>query len=565
MATIIGALNQVLEDEVVLPAIQREFVWSEDQTERLLDSVMRGYPVGIALLWETYENIQYRSFVKDYRPGVLPAFADNTAGRRIRVVLDGQQRLQSLFVALFGTREGKRTYFDVLSGQLNDDVAEDRYFFYTLKKKEVREWNAWAVAEAKKDADDRDPDFPQFLVCVSDLFAMGAVEQKNLVQEVAKKLRLSTEDMMRVDLNLATFDQVLTKDQTILHVATIDENLPSSSPQRKSDSDVLEIFVRINREGTRLSRSDLIFSMLKLNWKESSEGLPEFVASINKGNSFDIDTDFVVRCLFAVSDLGTRLEVDLFRKRSNVQKLRQRFDACCDSIRAAVDFVQNDCRCQSSTLLGSVNTLVPVVYYLYHTKNHEVPNGQVDNLRSAIFGFGLGRPFTQYVDSRSGTFINSELRPIVAEGSDRFPLDAAIARLRQWTHADSLETLIQRNHRLALHLVQGLSGAKVQYDRNNPEIDHIFPRSVLKTKKVSDDQVNSFANFWILAQGKNRNKSSRHPREYFADVSDTQLRRALIDRDLLDYRRFGTFIRNRKVEMIKKVERETGLNDSLFS
>lgn len=565
MGTIVGVLNQVLEGEVVLPAIQREFVWSEAQTERLLDSVMRGYPIGIALLWETYENIQYRSFVKDYRPGVLPTFADNTSGRRIRVVLDGQQRLQSLYVALFGTREGKRMYFDVLSGQLNDDVAEDRFFFYTLKKKEAQEWNSWAVAEAKKDPDDRHADFPEFLVCVADIFAMGAVEQKNLVQEIAKKLRLSTEEMMRVDLNLATFDQVLTKDQTILHVATIDENLPSSSPQRKTDSDVLEIFVRINREGTRLSRSDLIFSMLKLNWKESTEGLPEFVASINRGNSFEIDTDFVVRCLFAVSDLGTRLEVDLLRKRSNVQKLRQRFDGCCDAIRAAVDFVQGECRCQSSQLIGSVNTLVPIVYYLYHAKSHEVPNSQVDNVRSAIYAFALGRPFTQYVDSRSGTFINSELRPLIARGSDEFPLDAAISRVRRWTHSDSLEALVNHNHRLALHLVQGLSGAKVQYERNSPEIDHIFPRSTLRTKGVAEDQINSFANFWILAAGKNRNKSNRHPKEYFADVSDVQLRRALIDRDLLDYRRFSTFSRTRKLELMKKIERETGLNDSQFA
>ena len=55
----------------------------------------------------------------------------------------------------------------------------------------------------------------------------------------------------------------------------------------------LEIFVRINRQGMPLSRSDLIFSMLKPNWKESAEALPEFVESVNRGNSFEIDTDFV--------------------------------------------------------------------------------------------------------------------------------------------------------------------------------------------------------------------------------------------------------------------------------
>ena len=76
---------------------------------------------------------------------------------------------------------------------------------------------------------------------------------------------------------------------------------------------------------TPLSRSDLIFSMLKLNWRESAEGLPEFVRQINEGNDFGIDTDFVIRCLFAVSEMGTKFELDSLRKKQNVQRLRNNF------------------------------------------------------------------------------------------------------------------------------------------------------------------------------------------------------------------------------------------------
>ena len=113
--------------------------------------------------------------------------------------------------------------------------------------------------------------------------------------------------------------------------------------------------------------------MLKLSWKGFAEGLPEFVDSITDGNSFDLDTDFVVRCLFAVSGLGGKLEIDLPRKQTNVDKLRSNFDACCDAIRATVDFVQTECRCQSSRLLGSSTTLVPVVDYVYGVPSHEIP------------------------------------------------------------------------------------------------------------------------------------------------------------------------------------------------
>src|SRR5438067_2787114 len=114
MNTIIGLLNHIRNDELVLPAIQRDFVWSEEQTAKLLDSVMRGYPVGIVLLWETYNDIQFRPFVADFRSGMIHSYSENQKRRRIRVVLDGQQRLQSLYIALRGKRDGRELFFDVL-------------------------------------------------------------------------------------------------------------------------------------------------------------------------------------------------------------------------------------------------------------------------------------------------------------------------------------------------------------------------------------------------------------------------------------------------------------------
>ena len=64
---IITLLNQVKEGEIVLPSIQRNFVWTVGRVTTLLDSIMRGYPVGIALLWETYADIPHRRFVQDYQ------------------------------------------------------------------------------------------------------------------------------------------------------------------------------------------------------------------------------------------------------------------------------------------------------------------------------------------------------------------------------------------------------------------------------------------------------------------------------------------------------------------
>ncbi len=558
MTTIMGLLNQVGDEEVVLPAIQRDFVWTEPQTEMLLDSIMRGYPIGIALLWETYNDIQYRVFERDFRRGTLHSYRDNTEQRRLRVVLDGQQRLQSLYIALHGQRDGRSVHFDVLSGQRWEDAEEERYLFDFLASDEVKEQNEVVAEQA---ASEHGEDTPAWWVSVRELFVMPARARRDLSKELTHRLRLSDEETALLEENLATFDEVFTRDQNILKLATIDENLPAESPYRKSETDVLEIFVRINREGTALSRSDLIFSMLKLNWKESAEGLPEFVDAINNGNSFDLDTDFVVRCLFAVSDLGGKLDIDLLRNQTNIAALQHNYEQCCDAIRATVDFVQNECSCQSSRLLGNSTTLVPIVHYLFWLPRHEVPNDQAGRLRTAVYLFGLARPFSRYGESRVGNFVRTA-SDAYGRGDHAFPLELAIRRIREWERVGSIEDLAESNHLLTLHLIQGLSGARVQYSRNAPEVDHIFPRSELRRRNHEEEDINDLANFWILAQGKNRNKSNRKPKDYFADVNKTSLDKALIDPSLLDYRSFRRFIRQRREAMLERLEAKVSLTDA---
>ncbi len=563
MTTIMGLLNQIENDEAVLPAIQRDFVWSEAQTETLLDSVMRGYPIGIALLWETYDDIQYRSFVRDFRKGMLHTYRENNPPRRIRVVLDGQQRLQSLYIALHGTRDGNAVYFDVLSGHPSDDSEDERYWFDFLPAAEAEAENT----QQEQDAGERDEYLtPTWWVSVRDLFMMPSKERRDFTKQLAERLKLSEEDAALLEDNLATFDEVFTRRQNILALSTIDEDLPAGSPYRKTVTDVLEIFVRVNREGTSLVRSDLIFSMLKLNWKESAQGLPEFVDAINNGNSFELDTDFVVRCLFAVTGLGGKLNIDLLRRQSNVVALQASYENCCSAIRATLDFVQSECQCQSSRLLGNSTVLVPIVHFVFGLPGYEIPNDQVDALRTAVYLLGFAKPFSRYGESRVGNFVREATGHYgtdeLPEGGRTFPLELLIRRIRDWERIHSIEELAESNHLLTLHLIQGLSGAKVQYSKNSPEVDHIFPRSVLRERNVDEDDINDLANFWILAQNKNRNKSNRNPKQYFEDVSKTALNKALIDPELLEYRKFRRFIRERREAMLDRLEDKIGLTDA---
>ena len=96
------------------------------------------------------------------------------------------------------------------------------------------------------------------------------------------------------------------------------------------------------------------------------------------------------------------------------------------------------------------------------------------------------------------------------------------------------------------------------------EMDHIFPRSKLREKGFDESKVNDFANFWIMSKGKNINKTNKHPKKYFEDVPDKELEIALIDRDGLDYRRYGTFLNKRGKEILEKLRLKIGFNENDF-
>ncbi|MFP5414575.1 MAG: DUF262 domain-containing protein, partial [Gammaproteobacteria bacterium] len=113
-----------------LPNIQRPFVWSEEQIARLFDSIMREYPISTLLVWKTKEAVKHRKFIDNYRRDIkLTDFyvPDNTRSKMM--VLDGQQRLQSLFIGLRGSYEGRELYFDVLSGGVAAAPEDIRFRF----------------------------------------------------------------------------------------------------------------------------------------------------------------------------------------------------------------------------------------------------------------------------------------------------------------------------------------------------------------------------------------------------------------------------------------------------
>ena len=564
---IISLITQIDNKEIVLPAIQRNFVWEEDRITKLFDSIMRGYPLGIVLLWETYFDIKYREFEENYQEESKLVFKDNTGNKRIKLVLDGQQRLQSLFIALNGSLDGQKLYFDVLSGKTADDFREVFYIFKFLKNSESIELNNKTKAnriakEKEEDKENGDQEKYSLFISVKEILNSSPEARLETKNKLNKEYLLNDKDLMRLELNMNKLIHSVTNDPNILKVSTIDENKPKESQDRKTESDILEAFVRINRQGITLNRSDLIFSMLKLNWKESADELPDFIKEINTGNNLNIDVDFVIRSLFSVSDLGSKFDVDLLRKYSNVEKVKENYQRTCNSIRSLVDFMQDECNILNSTIIGGYLNLIPIVYYLANTPNNLVPNSEINRLKKALYIFGYTRPFSRYADSRIGKFIREELKPLFDNKDFVFPLENSIWWANYWEGYESVDIkLLQKNKLLTLHLLQGKTGAKIKYERNAPEIDHIFPQSTLHEKGHDYGIINSYGNFWILAKTKNQNKSNKHPKDYFLDVEDAVLEKAIIDREMLNFKLFTTFVREREIKILEKIRKSISLKD----
>ena len=196
---------------------------------------------------------------------------------------------------------------------------------------------------------------------------------------------------------------------------------------------------------------------------------------------------------------------------------------------------------------------------------HQVPNAEIENFRKALYLFAFARPFSRYADSRLWKFIRQELLLLAEQGDHRFPFARAVFWVKYWESIGSFDDeLLQSNVNLTLHVLQNLSTNKVQYHRNAGQIDHIFPRSVLRNKKFEEPEINHFGNFWILAKSKNQNKSAKHPARYFDDVSESEMKRAAIDRKMLDYRRFRTFLKTRSGKVRKVVKERLGFSDDDF-
>ncbi len=545
--TIATAMRQIRNNELVLPAIQRDFVWSAERIYRFLDSLLRGYPIGTLLFWNTKQRIQFREFVKDKTDDTRYTFQIKDAGRRGTMVLDGQQRLQSLYLALQGTHNREKLYFDVLSGNHSDDVSEARYQFKFLLPPLAIDLN-------------KSNSGIQFWIPLSEIYNCQDVpERRRLAERYIEQSGIDriSENSHRLADNVEIAHSKL-RTETILSHYTIDLDYGEDSASTPVD-EILEIFVRTNSGGQVLSKSDLMFSLMQLRWEGAADNIEDLLAEVNTAD-LTFDKDFVLRCALVCCGQGARYDVDKLRDEAIVARIETEFMKLARAITNAIHFLRHVAKIRDERILGSRNSIIPFVYYLFHRMQQE-PGDEANQLamKHALYLGLMTSAFSRYVESRIDGVIREVFDPARFAGVAGFPLAGFRAYIRQREGRDRIDNwVLQRNITLLMNILEGGPILPSGQRRYRPEVDHIFPTSKLAEHGYDNEEINDFANLRLISKIDNIWKSNRDPANYFTNYPGLA-EQYLIPTELLTYEQYPEFLLVRRRKIWRRIQEFLGL------
>jgi hypothetical protein len=285
----------------------------------------------------------------------------------------------------------------------------------------------------------------------------------------------------------------------------------------------------------------------------------EFLNDIN-GEQFRFDRDFVLKTAMVLLNQPARYDVEKFRTPQVRQLITDQWSSITDSIRFVRDFISEKTFVRCDKALPSYLALIPLIYYRYHYPDGwNEAKGKVDYLlRVLLTGAFSGRP-DSLIDQVVGTiketrsFQIRQIFGVIREDSRNLAISEA--QLFDMGYGS-------RNIHLLFNLWHPRTEYAPSWDGHLPQVDHIFPRSILKKVKelnpengrtslqyYSTGKINQFANCMLLTQSENgpAGKGDMSPSEWFKDKSDAYLALHCIPRnnELWEIGRYEDFIEAR--------------------
>ncbi len=547
-------IQQISDNKIYLPAIQRKFVWDIEQITDLFDSIMKGYPIGTFLFWklrgEEIKPYTFHSFILHY--DVRKPYNETTGTPEtkdeILAVLDGQQRLSSMYVALQGSYALKRPYarwdddnafpkrklyLNLLSKPNGDDEEESNYDFKFLADREIEnndeetfwfpirnvlEWKT--VAECNKYAKEK-----------------GYIENDTFIN------------------NLSLLWHRFTQENLINYFEINDPDIEK----------ILPIFVRINSGGTPLSKTDLLFSTIVATWQEGRGEIESLLHAVNtKGHGFCFKNDFIMRSCLALTDCPVLFKVKTFKK-ENIEKIKNNWHKIRETIIKAIDLIV-EFGFNGENLTSQMAVTV-IAYYIY---NNGTPNSQTKlEIRKYLILALLNRIYGGQPDQ-----VITKIRDSIKDNGFVFSLQKINEKMdsdkKLSISDDRSEEILSESKGVYTFMVLSLLYPHLKLNQIEFHQDHIHPDSKfnydnLKAHELIENATDVYykkdklPNLQLLEGSENKSKNDTPFKDWFTrnvKNKDKYKEDHYIPTDIdLDFKMFNEFYNKRK-EILKNKLKE---------
>lgn len=538
------AMQHIKNGKYVMPAFQRQYVWSMEQIEKLWDSILLDYPIATFLFWHVDDdNVTWDTYFCNFLQQVTfdsrkQADSTNYELSRINVkdtdtaVLDGQQRLTSLFLSLYGDAGIRQKYARKSGGarivskllvELNRhklNVDEDEYnskkfdikFSEKVGKLSPTQFEVKRILDAKfQDANTRNQ-------AIDAAIAGVPQDSREYAQGILSKLCEKI------------YDEKLIRYTEIYDM--------------KQD-DALEMFVRFNSGGKALRKSEITMSILEAYWPNAKTEFGQLLS----GAFEKFDTDFIIRA-------GLMLYGDVVKSTINKQiadELKNNWHDFKKALNNLGTLLQSY-GVDVSHFSGSWNVLLPIIYVIYFNPDYmNCKDGiRAYLLRAVLFTYFQSGTTSKLQQMKSN--INSFDREITVEMLDQMnELRLTDGRIEDILNAE-------KGSRIAgealYYLSVGWLNKAYKYEQ-----DHLHPYDRFDNAKpasVTMDEWNQWRadrnrlpNLHLLEGRSNGSKGSMRLVDYFNSMNEAQQKlfceEALIPGSCsLEFEDFGTFFKARK-------------------
>lgn len=461
---------------IKIPQFQRKFVWTIEQTAALLDSVLKGYPIGTFILWNTKERLRSIRNIGDIQ---LP---DTPEGSMVQYVLDGQQRMTSLYVALKGA-------------VLTDDSGKNLDY-----------GNIYVDFKAALDEQ----------IVVTDTTGRDMSELMKFTDLLSGNVQLAMQ-----------YPNYL--DKWMQYSNAFNTYLFSTINVSEAPIDVAtEIFTRINVGGKPLS----VFEIMVAKTYDSarnfdlSEKFDELVERLHNVNYETVSSSTVLQAVSAclVKECSKKHILKLDR-----EQFIDIWDDVVSAFESAVDYFRSYYRIPVSQLLPYDALLVPFTYFFYHHKDRPIDVKQT-LLQDYFWRVVLTSRFSTALESKIGQDIRridqilNGVQPAYDEPVDVTPAyiedHGGFATATAYIKGMLCILAHQQPKSFADNALVNINNSWLK-QANSKNYHHFFPKAYLEKVNVEYRRINHIANITIVDDFLNkRSIRDRAPSNYLAQYAE---------------------------------------------